>query len=280
MALKGAADQIPLYEAVFLVQGADRPAKPQPNRERWYRNIDQTVSEPFVDEQTGDVYVLRTLAVRPKHAPDEWQDVRVELERDVKLQHGAERAAGRGEPAGGGAGQVGLDEAVKENPALAAKLAPQPQSRPGLPTPPAQPAVKTPEPFARKEASQWSGKLETPWIRALGPGPQTGFVDLAFSLGDKKTTTQPVRVAVWGPKGQRRWVVVELVDLLHVTNAEYAEDRKWARGLVMTDLYTEFECGWLSRDNIRARVNFVAAHPEEDKAKEKTNEGADEDTEY
>lgn len=250
MALQGSPDAVALAHAAFLVQGLEASPKGSAfeRQARWFHNLYETLPEPFVD-QAGNVYVFRTLAVLPKRPPASLTEVKDKIREDLRLQRAAEEARKQAEQLVDRAKQVGIDEAVQENAALASKLG--------------QPPVKTPKPFARREAVY--GQMMPTQVQEIDDEPTGEFVKTVFDLAEK-TTTQPQKVALYPMETRRRWVVVQLVDILLVTKAEYEQERRMAEIMLRQQRQMEFAASWFSPENIRARVNWKPAYPEEEQA--------------
>ncbi|HQA44342.1 MAG TPA: hypothetical protein PK579_07300, partial [Phycisphaerae bacterium] len=251
IALQGTPDMISLRDAAFLVQGlAADPKDPTLQRQaRWFHNLYETLSEPFVDYE-GNVYVFRTIAVEPKQPPASMAEVKDRLRADLRAQRGAQEAAKLAEQLLERAKQVGLEEAVKQMPELAQKLGTTP--------------VVTPEPFARHQAQ--FGRSVPTRVQEIGFDPKGEFVETVFSMAGK-TTTQPTKVALYPLESQQRYVVVELVDILPVTQAEYEAERERAEQMLSFGNRSQFAMNWFSPENIRARVGWKPAHPELDEQK-------------
>lgn len=251
IALQGTPDMISLRDAAFLVQGlAADPKDPTLQRQaRWFHNLYETLSEPFVDYE-GNVYVFRTIAVEPKQPPASMAEVKDRLRADLRAQRGAQEAAKLAEQLLERAKQVGLEEAVKQMPELAQKLSTTP--------------VVTPEPFARHQAQ--FGRSVPTRVQEIGFDPKGEFVETVFSMAGK-TTTQPTKVALYPLESQQRYVVVELVDILPVTQAEYEAERERAEQMLSFGNRSQFAMNWFSPENIRARVGWKPAHPELDEQK-------------
>lgn len=250
MALQGSPDAVALAHAAFLVQGLEASPKGSAfeRQARWFHNLYETLPEPFVDH-AGNVYVFRTLAVLPKRPPESLTEVKDKIREDLRLQRAAEEARKQAEQLVDRAKQVGIDEAVQENAALASKLG--------------QPPVKAPKPFARREAMY--GQMMPAQVEEIGYEPTGEFVKKVFDLAET-TTTQPQKVALYPMETRRRWVVVQLVDILPVTKAEYEQERRMAEIMLRQQRQMEFAASWFSPENIRARVNWKPAYPEEEQA--------------
>lgn len=262
-AMRGSQDQIPLVQAAFLVPGIDHTEVERKRYARWFHNLYETISEPFVDSQ-DNVYVFRALGVKPKRPAENWQGVKNDKVRaDLKAARGAKLAKERAEQLAERARQVGLEQAVKEDVALLDKLAPVPATQPGQPAKPRPEAVKTPAPFARMEPSRWGGGLTPTQVPDVGYDSSGDFVKTVFAMAGQ-TTTQPVNVTLYALKNQKRWVVVEFVELLPVTQEEFSASRRMAESMVRQGYLVDYVGAWLDGKNIRARVGYVPKYPEED----------------
>lgn len=251
MALPGTRDAFPLTRAIFLVQGLEEESENRPAQGRWSRNLFETVSEPFIDQE-GNAYVFRTIAIRPPRAPESWEVVKEDLIRDIRLQKASEVAKRHAEELTAKAKQVGLEQAANADPALADKL----RMAPG------QPVLRTPEPFARIDTRY--GQPMPTRLMELGWDQEGRFVDTVFDLASE-TTTQPSRIVLYPMKHLRRWVVAELEEIVPVTEAEYEQEREMAREMLRRQRWVQFASNWLDPENIRARVDFKSAEPEQTK---------------
>lgn len=252
-ALQGTPEMITVSQAAFLVQGLEAsPTDPAYERQaRWFHNLYETLSEPFVDHE-GNAYVFRTLAAQPKRPPASLEEVKDKVRADLRARRGAEEAKKQAEQLLELAKQVGIEEAMKQVPAIAQKLGPKP--------------VATPKPFARLD-SRYGRPMPTR-VEQIGWDPKNEFVETVFSMGGT-TTTQPTRVTLYPIESQQRYVVVELVDILPVTQAEYDEARRQAEQMLGFQRRAEFAMNWFNGENIRARVGWKAAHPEMEQEAEK-----------
>ncbi|GMV97942.1 MAG: hypothetical protein HRF43_05235 [Phycisphaerae bacterium] len=245
-ALRGTPQQIQLKEAAFLVQGleADRASRPQ--HTNFFHNLFETVAEPFVDDE-GNAYVFRTIAIRPAHPPASLEEVRATVVADVRRLKAAETAKQKAADLVETARKTGLDAAVEQDAVLKEKLGPQ--------------AVATPPPFARKQ-SFGMGRMFPSFVGPVGSDPR--FIDLVFSMS-AATATQPSRVALYAPENEQRWIVVELLEILPVTEAEYTQQRESLRRAALQGKQMAIAQIWLSPRGIRERVQWKPAHPEEEK---------------
>ena len=261
-ALQGSRESIPLLTAAFLVPQIEQSKMVKDRYSRWFHNFYETVPEPFVDSD-GNVYVFRTLGARPKRVAENWQAVKNDQVRmDLKNAHAAKLAEASAQQLTERAKQVGLEAAVKEDPALLAKLAKPPATQPGqAPLPPPDP-VKTPAPFARKEPYS-PVSLAPARVPEVGYDRKGGFVDKVFAMA-AKTATQPCKVALYTEETNKRWIVVQLLEIQPMTQDEFASERRMAEFLLNNELVLKFADAWLDGKNIRARVNYVPKHPEED----------------
>lgn len=251
-ALPNTEQQILLSRAAFLVAGLEAKREDMPEHTRFFRNLYETAAEPFIDS-AGNAYVFRTIDIRPKRVAASAAEVREQVVRDIRLQRAADQAKQLAEQLAEGARQVGLTEAYRQNEALAKLFGDQ--------------AVRTPQPFSRKQFVPWMGGLRE--ARVPEAGGDINFVDRVFSMVSA-TTTQPSKVLAYAPEGQQRWLVVELLDIVPVTQAEYAEKRMQAMGQVLTMRRMDFLQDWFSNESIEARAQWKSALPEAEEKEKKT----------
>lgn len=250
-ALQGTDQQIDVARAAALVPGID--AQRTRSNERFFRNLFETATEPFVADN-GDVYVIRTIAVKPRHAP-EMEAVRSRLVEDVRRAKAMEEAERQARKLADAAQKEGLEKAFNADAALKEKAGAG--------------ALKTPPPFARQQLISWGvPQLAPASISGLGYDPE--LTKTVFSLVSQPAsqpatatrpaaTTQPVRVAVHPQRNQQRVVVVELLDILPVNQAEYDQQRGRAMYTLQFQSQIRTLSSYFSPEEIRARINWQDA---------------------
>jgi len=233
-----------------MVAGLGAKKEDNADHARLFRNVYETCAEPVVDDK-GNAYVFRTVAAQRKQAPASWQDVREQLVADVRKLRGCEETGRQARALADEAMRVGLKAALDADTDLSAKLGEQ--------------AVKTPEPFARKRALSFGGQTYVFPNSVPGIGGGAELIDLCFSLGNQPTTqptTQPVHVKAYEPPDGRRWVVVQWLETLPVTETEYDAQRFNAYQQVLTERRIEFLKNWFDSEQIRARIGWKDIKPE------------------
>ncbi|GMU22312.1 MAG: hypothetical protein AMXMBFR13_23980 [Phycisphaerae bacterium] len=243
----GSRDQIGTSEVAFLVPGLEADKEASAEKARFFHNIFETVSEPFVDSE-GNAYVFRTMGARPKRVPESLEQVKDQVIADIRLQRAAEKAEEHARQLAERARQVGLEQAVQADAELSKTLGANP--------------VKAPQPFPRRQFYNFggSGQLYPPFIPEAGMDEE--FIETVFSLAGQSTTTQPVRVVVYEPENAQKWTVVELVDTIPVLQSDYEQKRDQAMGFVLGERRRDFIVNWFSPEQIRARVDWKPAQPE------------------
>ncbi len=244
----GAEGQLSLSEAAFLVPGTDAKLDGNPNQQRFVRNLYETAAEPFVTPG-GNAYVVRTVAVRARKAP-EMDAIRQRLIDDVRRARAYQEAERQARALAEKAGQVGVEKALEADATLMTKLG--------------KDALKKSEPFPRQQ----SYGMELYPASVPGLGFDNELVKNIFTLAGK-TTTQPVNVLVHEQKPQQRWLVVQLLEIQPVTQAEYDQQRTRALMTLRIQRQIEVLSNWFNPQQIRDRINWKDAEKPAPKEAEK-----------
>lgn len=240
---------VPFRNVAFMVAGLENADPEQdPDQARLFRNVYETCAEPLVDGQ-GTVFVFRTVATRSKQAPETVDEVREDIVRDLRQMRAYEQAEEYARQLAEQAKEEGLKAAFDaSDPALKEKLGDQ--------------AYQSPEPFARLRTMNWGGmqRVMPNYISGIGGGEE--LIDLCFSLASP-TSTQPTGVAVHEMPRRRQWLVIQGEQTLPVTVAEYEEQRATGLEHIQLERRVAFLSHWFDPEQIRGRIDWVSATPEE-----------------
>lgn len=255
-AMSGTPQQITLAEAAFLVAGLEADPRKDRERARFHRNVYQTCEVPFVDEQ-GNAFVFRTVAARPRQAPASMELVREQLIKDLRLKRAHEQAGQAAEALKERAAQIGLEEAFKQDQALFQKLGEQ--------------ALQKPKPFSRIRPLVYQGMPPFIMVNSIpGLGHDPELVEACHAMGND-TATQPAKVLAREQRRQRQWVVVQLLEILSPTQAEYDQERPTAINYYLRERQIQTLSNWFDSEQIRARVGWQETLPEKQSEKNKSN---------
>jgi hypothetical protein len=230
-ALPNSEQETTVAQAAFMVPGLDTRNE-SPQSQRFFRGLYETASEPFAGS-SGNVYIIRTVAIRPKQAPSDLSTVRERIVEDLRNARAFEEAQKAAQKLFEAAKQKGLQAALDGDPALKARLGPDP--------------LKKPEPFAQMMMRYFGAPLKSP---ELG--------DKIFALAGK-TTTQPIKVTMVEDKAQKRFLIGQLEEIMPVTREEYQQMRTRALQYIETQHRMDVLREWFDPAQIRARVQWVDA---------------------
>jgi hypothetical protein len=256
-ALADTPQPIPLVQAAFMVCGLSYDRESNPDAARLYRNVYETCSEPVVDEE-GNVYVFRNVAAEAQHAPASWQDLRADLAQDVRRQRAVEEARRQAEKLAEQAAKGGLKMAFEADAALKAKLGEE--------------AYKSPAPFARQQAMQMT--VFPGWVPGVGSGED--LMAVCFELAAKSAPADRVKAQELPGRG---WAVIEGVEIIPVTQTDYAEQRPMAEMVLAAEQQVEFLKSWFDPEQIRQRVGWKEVAEDQGKASKKPAKTGEADSE-
>lgn len=258
-AFGGTNQPVSFREVAFMVAGLSADQDGNSSRARLFRNVYETAGEPL-SVPDGNVYVIRNLEVRPAQPPESFEDVREQLVKDLREIRAGELAEQMAKDLAERAKVTGLKVAFQSDADLATKLGNN--------------ALAEPEPFARQMFIPGRGggmaQVYGGWIPGVGYDPQLS--DLAFELADRATTTQPAPVDVHKDSRQR-WMVIEHVETIPVTQEEYNKQRDMARYHLLTRKRVQFVLDWFSPESIQARTGWRPAN--ENLAEQQADEATD-----
>lgn len=245
MAFAGTRQPVGFTQVAFMVSGLEADPKANPDHARLFRNVYETCSEPLVDQQ-GNVYVFRTLAIRPKQSPASWESVRDKLVEDVRKLKAFEKASEWAKALSDKAKTIGLKAAFEADTALKDKLGDD--------------AYQTPPAFARKRLAMWGGPatLFPSWIPGVGIDEE--LVETCFKMA-ADGGAQADRIATSAQAARGNCVVVEVMKLLPVTQEEYDRQYPMAFGYVSSEMGLAFFRNWFDSDQIRTRIGWQDAVP-------------------
>jgi hypothetical protein len=242
VALASTPQQITIDQAAFMVPGLEFDAAKDKAHERFFRGLYETVAEPFITPD-GKVFVIRTVSAAPKRPPASLDEVKTRVIEDIRAQRAYEQAGQQAKALAAAAATQGLDAAFTGDAALKTKLG--------------MDALKKPEPFARKQifSNPFTGMPQLFPNSIPGAGYDAELADKVFALGGT-TATQPVRVGAFEQKERQQWLVVQLLDVLPVTQAEFDQQRNEAMGLRRMQDTLRVLSEYYNADQIRARVGW------------------------
>ena len=242
-ALVGTPQQVSAVQAAFFVPGLEADRDDYPNHIRFFRNVYETVEEPFVDDQ-GNAYVMRTVAVRPKQAPESVDVVRERVVKDLRLIRAYGEAEKQASTLADQAKEVGVVQAFKRDVPLQERLGDE--------------ALNEPEPFARMQVFNF-GQMPQMFPAAIpGAGQDSELVEECFAQLSQ-ATTKPVNVFVHDQPDRQRWVVVQVHEILPVKQDEYEQQRALGSYFLRLERFQAFMAEWYSPEQIRARVAWEPA---------------------
>lgn len=243
--------RLPLAQAAFLVAGLESSPEDRPEHARFFRNVFETCSEPFTDGE-GNVYVMRTIATRPKQPPESYERIRDQLVQDIRLKRAYARAGEQAAALKETATAIGLEQAFVNSADMSRTLGER--------------ALRTPAPFARMQSrtSQWN---PTP---TLVPGMIPGIVgsqslvEACFENLPGSGDADEPQLLLHEDERQRRWFVVELLDVLPPTEADYQKHHDSAMTYYRQKRQFEVLANWFDPEQIKARIEWKPAFPEEE----------------
>lgn len=247
------SDSVWLSQAAFLIPGSQTLETRTASGARLVRNLFETAAEPLSDF-AGNVYVIRNVAFRPAQPPASIDEVRETLVRDLRTIRAGEQAQEVAADLADKAKTAGLKTAFQSDAELAAKLE--------------NSAFMDIEPFARQMIVPTGGMPRMRAGQVPGIGYDPALVDMAFSMAQSQTATQPTNVATH-QDSRGRWMVVEYKRTLPVTQEEYDQLRIGSRRYLLTQKRIGFVLDWFSSESIHARAGWKAAEepaPAEQKA--------------
>jgi hypothetical protein len=235
---------MPFARAALLVEGLE----PKPNRDsdeaRYFRNVYETCSVPFVDQQ-GNAYVFRAVKIRPKQAPASMDAVRQQLVKDARVKRAYELAGQMAKALKDRAAATNLDAAFKADAELLKYID--------------EKALAHPAAFSRERCSSAPGMapyVGPNYVQALGPDNK--LLNAIFDLAPP-TTTQPSRVLVWEQPEQRRWLVVQLNRILPPTQAEFDSMSGIAKQYLLHHYQSKLLAQWFDAAQIKTRLKWKPA---------------------
>lgn len=238
----GVQHGLSLPQAAFLVEGIADPPEQGTEQHRYFRKPRETCGVPFADTK-GNAFVFRTVEIRPKQAPASLDLVRERLINDARIVHAYERAGEYAKALRERAATQGLEAALRNSEELKGLVD--------------DTALSRPTPFARKTCIAIPGAapfVRTSDIPGIGSDPE--LIEAVFAMA-RDTTTQPAgHVLVWEQPGQRRWLVIELKQILPPTKADYDQYRTQAVAYLRKQRQQELLVGWFDQDQIKTRMNW------------------------
>lgn len=244
---QGTQHRTMLFEAAFMVPGLDQNKEDDPARVRFYHNLYETVSEPFVDP-TGDVYVMRTVDVRLPQAPADYTQVKEQLIEDIRMKRAYEQAGQVAEQLADAARGSSLSAALDADPAVKEKLG--------------EKALIQPKPFTQEQMMNYGSmpQLFPSMIPQIGYDPE--LVNTAFELA-AQADGQGSPITTYEQPNRGRWLVLQYKDSLPVTEDEYEQQRQSAQFLLNYTRMSEVFSTWFDTEQIFARTEWQPALPEE-----------------
>jgi hypothetical protein len=253
-----------LAQAAFYVPGTGMSPERAPDEQKlFFHNLYETVREPFVGssgEHEGDVFVARTVAVRPPLAPP-LDDIRDQIITDVRKKRAYERAEkGAKDLAARLDKDTRLRDAFLADELLSAKL---PKT-----------AFLEPDPFALKRiGGQMMPQLEPNYVRELGF--DRSLTDALRPLVETHQADGTHPAIAYEQKNQGRWLVIQIDGILPVTTKTYEDNRDAAMDYVRLNMMLEVVNRWFDPEQIRARVQWKDAADEGEKASEEGPDAED-----
>lgn len=235
----------PLHSLAFEVQGLaenkkDDPTAPSEGRLALF----QPAGSPLRDPQKN-VYMFRVVEVLPSRPPASVEEVKADVERDVR-EIRAHKAAGEvARRLADAAADAGLAEALEAEATLRERLGPEG----------AQVREAT---FARQRLGQFFEGRELRPSMVPFIGQDEGFIREAFRLAAAGPTTRPQRVTVVELQAPKRWAVIQWVATVPVLENEYESRRMELVSSLYTDDVAAFIQDFYSPEQIKARVGWEA----------------------
>ncbi|MGQ9650149.1 MAG: hypothetical protein ACUVXJ_08560 [Phycisphaerae bacterium] len=238
----GVQSGLSLPQAAFLVEGIADPPEQGSEQHRYFRKPGETCSVAFADTK-GNAFIFRTVEIRAKQAPATLDLVRERLINDARIVRAYERAGEYAKALRERAVAEGLEVALRSSEELKGLLD--------------ETAISHPTPFARKTCIAIPGGA--PYVRTSdipGAGSDPKLVDAIFAMA-RDTTTQPGdHVLVWEQPEQRRWLVIELKQILPPTKADYDQYRTQAIAYLQKQRQQELLVEWFNQDQIKTRMKW------------------------
>ena len=258
-ALPRTAQEIPLRRAAFFVEGLSARPEGSPDHEHLFRSLYQTCAEPFVvtsaGDTDGDTYVVRSVGLRPERPPTSIDPLRERLIEDVRKKLAFEEAERLARLLADEAQAGNLRDALANDAVLQDKLGDD--------------VLIEPPPFTQQRLSSPPGSqgggmpmLGPNYVFQLGYDPSgPSIVDACFGLVGHRSTTQPAPVLVWEQPRQTRWLVVQLEEVIPITEGEYDERRPAAAQFVRLERQIDLLADWFAPGQIQARIQWRDATP-------------------
>jgi len=245
-----ASGRISFAELAFKVQGLAPMPKAGSPEAPLYLALYQT-AETILRDFRGNAYAYRIIRAEPSRPPASLDEVREQVEKDVRQLHAYRRAREYAEKFLAKARRLGVSKAWDQ-------LDEEWKSKLGKQAGPIEPA-----PFARVD--QWLSD-EPPYIRGIGKSDR--FVQTCFALGEQtpgsqassapatSPSTQPVRVKLVELPEQKRWVVVQWIETIHVPKDEYDRMRPFVARLLQERRGRTIAQRWFDPKRIAERTGF------------------------
>jgi hypothetical protein len=221
-----------------MVEGIQEKPEEDLNRARFHRQLHETCAEPFVDPK-GITYIFRTILARPAAAPNSIDEIEPQIIEDIRCQKGFDEAKIVADKLAETAEKEGLEVAFNKNAALKEKLEEE--------------ALVKPDPFTLK--SIYGTRVSpTYMIPQIGYDPQ--LVETCFELTKQDEKT---RVTVYEQNSRQRWLVIQWLETLPITETEFNEQRNMAIGLLSMERQMEVLRSWFDPEQIKARAQWTDA---------------------
>ncbi len=253
--LIGSKPPVSFAQAVMQVEGlvATKPAASQPGSEN-YVSLYQPGPSLLSDPQ-GNVYVYRLVNFRTATAPAGLEEVRQQVEKDLRESKGYKAALEAARRLEQQAGEQGLMAAFNADAGLAQKLGP------------INGKVQTPPPFARMQFLDMGpyGGARTFPASVPGIGSDERFIRECFRLGAAAAasapTTRSQRLALVEMKRQKCVVVVEWKENLPIRQDEYDQVRAKVLDMLRSTNVGNFVRDYYNADQIKRRVQWKDIQP-------------------
>lgn len=229
-AFANSSSPISFQQVAFMVAVLEPEKSKDAGVESLYRNIFETSAEVLTDSD-GNAYVFRNIAVRPAQAPASYEPIVDKIIQDVRYARAVVEAEKQANAI--------LEQARKSS------LQAYAQS-PEFPLASAQ--FLQPEPFSRRSG------INDP---AIGYDPE--LTEMCFNMAGRATATQPTPIDVYERRRGGKRFVIQVQELLPVTQEEYNQMRQMAYRQLLAQRRFMFLMAWFSHEEIMARTGWQDA---------------------